>query len=957
MDKRKAQLNNRKICRFCLSQDVSILTSLYEKSRSNKKGVNLQLQILKCTGVEVFPSDGLPSYICEYCRFFMEMSFDYKQMCRSADENVLHYLQKGDALKPMTYPGSLIKIFHAVHQTKVKDTQTLVTEEGAFVQVTSQDQMESDNDEDREVYNIKISKNAGDGLTKGTATIKVVTDRDDMKTDISLQKDGEKMDDADNELGSPETQLICELCNQLFATEEDIEDHFECHHMDEETVTHKCEFCNKCYKSEALLHRHNKRMHDGNSDEQISSMSLEDGKFIKVDSMIICPNCKLTFKTVRSLRRHEKQVHGLVEDPFACLYCPDRFDSMQQLLKHSYTHMDGTDIQCKYCAKIFAKIYNYNRHIRLCHHSKMDHSDQMETLEEGDSLRCEECDETFATQDELIYHSAIHATQNLTCPLCQEKFDNVDAVTLHIKTHVEGDQFMCDFCELVFNCKDKLDNHISEKHAEEQELLSNEEESRIEEEDDNISVRDEGDHMVVNLKKAEDFILPRVEIPQLSAVSTQNITRLSEPMQVDKEKVAVKPAAAPEPVVPEQVKPKSPIKDVKLNSKVELQLPQRDIIETPPTLVKEDKPKTPIHNIEKPVESAPTVGASDKSLKLLEKELQDLKRTSGRSNGNNDAQRISTLLRGKRSLITSTPKSKGAELKRIGNNTNEKRRTAITKENTEPKETKDLKNNNNSNNPKEEKTTDNKEKENKSAMTDKPAAEETIRRSRRSSKIKDYAKMAFSMSSDENSDDEFINTELNSRVCQRKSLGKPTRAPTPEPDPNAESEPPARKRGRPRRDASSLPSKVAKTNTAEQTTAQETAPSKSDLKDVGRKDAKSSEISEENNEKKNNQPTASDTATIIADKSVTATPDKSDKLLSGKKPVLNTMQVGSKTLKVKKILMTKAEVAKMVQDGLVEIMNGHVVVKQGVKLPEKRDEPAELDSSKVQQSDNSTPTT
>lgn len=62
-----------------------------------------------------------------------------------------------------------------------------------------------------------------------------------------------------------------------------------------------------------------------------------------------------------------------------------------------------------------------------------------ERMEEPpEQYRCEQCEDCFNTQDDLIYHSAIHATQNLICPLCQEKFDDVEAVTAHIRSHVDG---------------------------------------------------------------------------------------------------------------------------------------------------------------------------------------------------------------------------------------------------------------------------------------------------------------------------------------------------------------------------------------------------------------------------------------------------------------------------------------------------------------------------------------
>lgn len=81
-------------------------------------------------------------------------------------------------------------------------------------------------------------------------------------------------------------------------------------------------------------------------------------------------------------------------------------------------------------------IHFYHRHLRLKHRETI--RTCRGPFGETDQFRCNQCEDSFATQDELIYHSAIHATQNLICPLCEEKFEDVDAVTAHIKSHSTG---------------------------------------------------------------------------------------------------------------------------------------------------------------------------------------------------------------------------------------------------------------------------------------------------------------------------------------------------------------------------------------------------------------------------------------------------------------------------------------------------------------------------------------
>ncbi|XP_045508674.1 RE1-silencing transcription factor-like isoform X2 [Colias croceus] len=877
MEKRKETLSGSQMCRFCLSQTTPLI-NFYEKSQSPRDPANIKFKILSCLSVEVFPSDKMPAYICERCKFFMNIFHDFKKVCRQADEAILKYIQNGTALQAMSWPRQLLKLHSNSKKESVVKT---VVESGATVQVSSQDTSDTE-DEDANVYNVKI----GDGNDEAKTTqVKVIT-----------------------------------------------------------------------------------------SDQVEKPKTSRKG-----------------------------------------------FGSIPKLARHVRTHAGERPYPCKYCDKSFLKSQHYTRHLRIKHRDNVRSS---RNQDQDDSYPCEQCEEIFITQDDLIYHSAIHATQNLICPLCEEKFENVDSVTTHIKSHVNGLEFMCDFCELIFTTKDKYENHLMIAHEEEIQNELGEEESSMEvqgdgieddEDDNSIQVKDAGDHMVIEIKKADNFMLNQ-EAPEESEYRGDNTN--SEESEAET-LALVTPALEPSPVVTiTNTKELATVEKVQRAKQIlpqatviSTQVEAKALVSTQATIVpiQTAQPKTVVANqpkstkasvitkannqptltirkledikrkaVEPPaeiqakkekvnkVESSNSAGFSDKSLRLLEKELQDLKRTNSRSDVTKTppVKAVDTPKSRRPQIITSTPKLRSNDDKKSQLQTKspafEKKQIEkrVTKENKEPKEAKEMKNNGNKKD--EEKEKESKETPKsviKNGTSDKSASDEGIRRSTRPSKIKDYAKMirdrSHGNSDDDDSDmDDEEYTESTPEPRQKRRASVKT---TPKPTPPASvattptATPTPRKRGRPRKDANKeVPEKIKKDeNTAIESNTQKEDESKpieevkSEKPEITATIPSNTTGSEQASTEQKSQSNVilSPTGQTLKKVPIKALPPgvKPMPLPMNARPMgqgeLCEMQIGKKVVKVQKIVMTKAEVEAMAKKGLVEMKDGTMVLKQGIKLP------------------------
>ncbi|KAI5634764.1 RE1-silencing transcription factor isoform X4 [Phthorimaea operculella] len=737
-------------------------------------------------------------------------------------------------------------------------------------------------------------------------------------------------------------QLKCHHCPASFLSTEEMDAH-QVRHVN---VLERKYTCTDCQKNPLLDMVHSdlpqlKCHHCPASFLSTEEMDAHQVRHVNVlERKYTCTDCQKKFIDSTSLLRHIDSVHE-VKPVLACEYCPEKFTSISKLTRHVRTHAGDRPYPCRYCEKSFTKSHHYTRHLRVKH---------------GDQP---------GSQDELMYHSAIHATQNLTCPLCQEKFEDVDAVTLHIKSHVTGMEFMCDFCELVFTSKEKLDQHIDNVHEDELHNMDemdqddgsmDMEDNEEEDDDDNpINVKQEGDHMVVEIKKPSEFLLSRPTDRNLE--DTFNNTN-------SEAQVAPKPPPSENSVVSKPAQVLRKTEEIK----------RKSTQETPPP-EKKEKPK---------VESS-TGGASDKSLRLLEKELQELQRTNKREETNRTpAKSLETVRgRGRPPIHTSTPKlSRSEEKKNTTKSTPTERKVPerrAVKENKKPEETKS--NNNSIKN---------------NSINNKSASEEPVRRSSRPSKVKDYAKMVnvsinnesaseeprpskvkdyakmvnVSPKPDEASDDdsedddeEYVEQETKPepKPKAKRVAQKPAKAATKSPAPATPATPAPKKRGRPRKDATpaEVPAKVKKADKieksvndekedipAEKMETEETSSSQTHTEqesDISQEQINTSQCTPtktENEEQNANSPLVqTPTGQTLKKVPIKNLPPgvKPLPLPAGGRPLPNQpvteMQIGKKMVKVQKIVMTKAEVEAMAKKGLVEMKDGTMVLKAGVKLP------------------------
>ncbi|KAI5634765.1 zinc-finger associated domain (zf-AD) domain-containing protein [Phthorimaea operculella] len=421
MESRKKGLYTAKACRFCLSQDEP-LSNLFEKKQAPKNSIPLSLKILSSIAVEVFPSEKMPPYICGRCSFFMDVVYDFKNICREADKSILDFVQTGSALEPIAWPPSLVKLFHYGSKKNPEVKNILKVEGGATVEVS---QSMSDDDEDAEdenIYNVKI----GDGSEEGaSACVKVVTSKEPEKP----AKDKKR------------TSSVC-------ADSDDVDVDVPTTYVRSVRLTDGCYACDQCectYPLAQLLELHKMQRHRSRD--------------------VTCDQCQEQFYTKYDLAIH--MMRHTKETPFQCVACGTRFNRHILLKRHEkLVHSDLPQLKCHHCPASFLSTEEMDahqvRHVNVLERKytctdcqknpllDMVHSDLPQ-------LKCHHCPASFLSTEEMDAHQVRHVNvleRKYTCTDCQ-KNPLLDMV------HSDLPQLKCHHCPASFLSTEEMDAHQS----------------------------------------------------------------------------------------------------------------------------------------------------------------------------------------------------------------------------------------------------------------------------------------------------------------------------------------------------------------------------------------------------------------------------------------------------------------------------------------------------------------
>ncbi|EFA11085.2 zinc finger protein 423 homolog isoform X1 [Tribolium castaneum] len=307
-----------------------------------------------------------------------------------------------------------------------------------------------------------------------------ICNRSDITSESDLINHKKLHHSSKNKIGP--VSLQCAYCNEYCKSRTDLENHMKTHQVTCGKGKHKCNICDEIYSSTLTLADH-KLTHckivEGNSCVQCKSVLTDENSFYshqlqhsnpgKPNSQISLPaNCIICCQTLQTdveIKLHAKfHLKHLTQKEYMCGVCSKVFDSQGQPAN------DVNIVVCKDCAKSEDEGKKVPKQFACiqCPQTFDSESDvqnhaAMHMLNEGTNLECRLCKQVFSSplklQTHLIEHN-FYGMNQYSCYVCSSVFTAASGLQSHIIGHgLDSRPYECSQCQMKFFFRAELDNH------------------------------------------------------------------------------------------------------------------------------------------------------------------------------------------------------------------------------------------------------------------------------------------------------------------------------------------------------------------------------------------------------------------------------------------------------------------------------------------------------------------
>ncbi|KAH8346470.1 hypothetical protein KR084_001195 [Drosophila pseudotakahashii] len=395
-------------CRICLGDsEEGTMSSLFEDPGEGEEPLHEKVEF--CCGIKVVrQSPRIPGKVCSSCKEFVQMWFNFRQMCLNSQVYWETSCPESERPEPLTQAseGEYMEYLYEKLQMNLGPENNYQEE----IDQTVEEEDEQLEDQSQEVLEVN-------GF--------IVTD--------TIEEEDEPIKE------SPEQMLISHL--DAYVNDPELEEIIE---DKGDLVEESCLLGGEYYEVDY-------EQDDLNEEEYLSRTSSpapsskrekrKPGRPRKPDSEL-----RFKRKDIKSKGQATK-AKSKDEDKFMCNLCGNVYYKKSVFTAHMMTHTEYKPHQCEICTKSFRQMGELRAHIRR-------HTGER-------PYKCMYCDRHFYDRSERVRHERVHTnTRPYACQECGKTFTHTAILKNHILSHSAEKNYNCDICSKSFTLLHQLKAHL-----------------------------------------------------------------------------------------------------------------------------------------------------------------------------------------------------------------------------------------------------------------------------------------------------------------------------------------------------------------------------------------------------------------------------------------------------------------------------------------------------------------
>ena len=183
----------------------------------------------------------------------------------------------------------------------------------------------------------------------------------------------------------------------------------------------------------------------------------------ETENPLVCQKCGIgigLFSSKAEIQIHKIKIHQ--DNNLQCFECGKFFDNIISLRKHlRVTHVD-LDLQCDACEKKFKTKSGFTKHKRS--HKTLKKELEIKNDPDVEQQKCYICYDTFdkyGLEHHLMLHETNEIDEKVKCDICEEFYASEDSLRAHISlSHKVENKYSCDLCNKTFLLENFYFKHL-----------------------------------------------------------------------------------------------------------------------------------------------------------------------------------------------------------------------------------------------------------------------------------------------------------------------------------------------------------------------------------------------------------------------------------------------------------------------------------------------------------------